>query len=135
VGIGTTSTGNSKFTVAGVAGANNNTLSFSNGTDNQALDILCGRALTNATAGGVSAPLVMTFRSSGSVPGDLAFATGNNERARITAAGDFVHTVNNAAPTLSTNSTMSFELTSNTSLKIVVRGTDGVTRSVSLTLA
>jgi hypothetical protein len=39
------------------------------------------------------------------------------------------------APTLTVNSRMSFELTSNTSLKIVVRGTDGVTRSASLTLA
>jgi len=45
------------------------------------------------------------------------------------------HQVNATAPALGTNSTMSFELTSNTSLKIVVRGTDGVTRSVSLTLA
>ncbi len=65
----------------------------------------------------------------------LIFNTNNNERARITSAGDFITNVNGTAPTLSTNSTMSFELTSNTSLKIVVRGTDGVTRSVSLTLA
>ena len=53
----------------------------------------------------------------------------------ISASGDFIHRVNSTAPTLSTNSTMSFELTSNTSLKIVVRGTDGTTRSVSLTLS
>ena len=65
----------------------------------------------------------------------LLFITNNTERARITDGGDFIHQVNGAAPTLSTNSTMSFELTSNTSLKIVVRGTDGTTRSVSLTLA
>jgi hypothetical protein len=57
-----------------------------------------------------------------------------SERARITSAGDFIHQVNGTAPSLSTNSTMSFELTSNTSLKIVVRGTDGVTRSTTLTL-
>ena len=40
-----------------------------------------------------------------------------------------------AAVTLATNSTMTFELTSNTSLTIKVRGTDGTTRSVALTLA
>ena len=61
--------------------------------------------------------------------------TNAAEAARFDASGNFIHQVNGTAPTLATNSTMSFELTSNTSLKIVVRGTDGVTRSVSLTLA
>jgi hypothetical protein len=36
---------------------------------------------------------------------------------------------------LTTNSTLSFELTSNTNLRIRVRGTDGVIRSANLTLA
>ena len=57
------------------------------------------------------------------------------ERMRLDSSGNLIYRVNGTAPTLSTNSTMSFELTSNTSLKIVVRGTDGTTRSVSLTLA
>jgi hypothetical protein len=57
------------------------------------------------------------------------------ERARFDTNGNFIASVNTSAPSLGTNSTMSFELTSNTSLKIVVRGSDGVTRSVSLTLA
>ena len=72
----------------------------------------------------------------------LVFGTSNNYATGITNSaltidfsGNLISKVNNAAPTLSTNSTMSFELTSNTSLKIVVRGTDGTTRSVSLTLA
>lgn len=65
----------------------------------------------------------------------LFFRTNDTERARIDASGNFIHQVNGSAPSLSTNSTMSFELTSNTSLKVVVRGTDGVTRSVSLTLS
>jgi hypothetical protein len=64
-----------------------------------------------------------------------SFKTSNTERMRIDASGNLIATVNSAAPSLGTNSTMSFELTSNTSLKIVVRGSDGVTRSVSLTLA
>ena len=64
------------------------------------------------------------------------YATGiTNTALTIDFLGNLISKVNNAAPTLSTNSTMSFELTSNTSLKIVVRGTDGTTRSVSLTLA
>jgi hypothetical protein len=71
----------------------------------------------------------------GATSGTLVFFTNGTESARITNVGDFITNVNSTAPTLSTNSTMSFELTSNTSLKIVVRGTDGVTRSVSLTLA
>jgi hypothetical protein len=96
---------------------------------------MTGRELTNNTVGGVVNSLVMTLRSSGLSAGVLALATGNTERARFTAVGDFIHQVNGTAPTLSTNSTMSFELTSNTSLKVVVRGTDGVTRSVSLTLS
>jgi hypothetical protein len=82
--VGTT-TSNGKFTVAGVTGSANNTVAFSNGTDPQYLDVLCGRALTNGTAGGVASSLVMTLRSSGVSAGDMAFATGNNEVARITA--------------------------------------------------
>jgi hypothetical protein len=66
---------------------------------------------------------------------NIGFYTASTERMRLDASGNLITTVNSTAPTLSANSTMSFELTSNTSLKIVVRGTDGVTRSVSLTLA
>jgi hypothetical protein len=43
--------------------------------------------------------------------------------------------VGGTAPTLSINSRMTFELTSNTQLKVLARGSDGVTRSVTLTLA
>lgn len=57
------------------------------------------------------------------------------EAMRLDSSGNLIYRVNGTAPSLTTNSTMSFELTSNTSLKIVVRGTDGVTRSVSLTLS
>ncbi len=92
-----------------------------------------GRALEldyygSTASGGERAEIFVT----GAYP--LAFGTNNTERARITSSGDLITNVNGTAPTLSTNSTMSFELTSNTSLKIVVRGTDGVTRSASLLL-
>lgn len=65
----------------------------------------------------------------------LIIGTNNTERARIDSTGNFIHQVNGTAPSLSTNSTMSFELTSNTSLKIVVRGSDGVTRSGTIALS
>lgn len=65
----------------------------------------------------------------------LVFATSSAEAGRFTATRDFVTNINASAPALTTNRTMSFELTSNTSLKIVVRGSDGTTRSVSLTLS
>ena len=62
-------------------------------------------------------------------------ATANATRFRIDANGNLIHQVTATAPTLATNSTMSFELTSDTALKIVVRGADGTTRSITLTLA
>ena len=65
----------------------------------------------------------------------LRFGTNNVERASIDALGNFVTNVNTAAPALATNSQMVFSLTSNTNLRISVRGTDGVTRVTNLTLA
>ena len=66
---------------------------------------------------------IVTWNKSGS---DLAYIDTN---------GNLVQTVNGTAPTLGANGQMTFELTSNTELKIKVRGSDGTTRSVSLTLA
>lgn len=69
--------------------------------------------------------------------GTLAFQDSNavNITGGAISGTQAILTTPATAPTLTVNSTMSFELTSNTSLKIVVRGTDGTTRSVSLTLA
>jgi hypothetical protein len=53
---------------------------------------------------------------------------------QVNIAGNLVAQVNGVAPSLTGNSTMSFQLISNTSLAILVRGTDGVTRSTTLTL-
>lgn len=85
----------------------------------------------NATAiGGVNALNIIN-----GLAAPLVFATNGAEAGRFTATRDFVTNINASAPALTTNSTLSFELTSNTSLKIVVRGSDGTTRSVSLTLS
>lgn len=79
---------------------------------------------------------------------NLMFSSGSGQALLLTAAGALttsgsltVQGTQNTfglpatASALATNSTMTFELTSNTSLKVVVRGTDGTTRSATLTLA
>jgi hypothetical protein len=62
---------------------------------------------------------------------NLTVSTGD---LKITA-GNFISNVSASAPSLSSNSTLSFQLVSNTSLKVLVRGTDGTTRSATLTLS
>jgi hypothetical protein len=111
-------------------GASQNAIVLNSGSGTAFIEMGVGgtrSASLNATASAANLQAV------GAIP--LVFATNGTNRARITSAGDFITNVNAAAPALDTNSTMSFELTSNTSLKIVVRGTDGATRSVTLTLA
>lgn len=49
--------------------------------------------------------------------------------------GNLITNVSASAPYLDANSTLTFELVSDTSLNILVRGTDGVTRSANLTLS
>jgi len=53
----------------------------------------------------------------------------------IDASGNLIQSAPTTAPTLSTNGTMVFNLTSNTNLRVSVRGSDGVTRTANLTLA
>ncbi len=57
------------------------------------------------------------------------------EAARFNSAGDWVPILNTSAPTLSTNNQMVFTLTSDTNLRISVRGSDGTTRVANITLA
>ena len=83
--------------------------------------------LTSSTAG------VIIVGSQTNHP--LAVYVNNAEVARWDTSANFQTRVTGTAPSLTTNSTMTFELTSNTSLKIFVRGSDGTTRSTTLTLA
>jgi cytoskeletal protein CcmA (bactofilin family) len=53
----------------------------------------------------------------------------------VDITGNLVAQLNPAAPSLTANSTMSFQLVNNTTLSILVRGTDGVTRHANITLA
>jgi hypothetical protein len=61
-------------------------------------------------------------------------AAGSTTYVEVASTG-LIAAIPATAPSLTVNGTMTFERTSNTSLKISVRGTDGTTRSVSLTLA
>ena len=53
---------------------------------------------------------------------------------QVDITGNLVAQLNPAAPSLTANSTMSFQLINNTTLSILVRGTDGVTRQANITL-
>jgi hypothetical protein len=64
-----------------------------------------------------------------------AIVAVSDTAAQVNITGNLVTTVNSVAPTLSTNKTLSFQLVSDTSLKILVRGSDGTTRSATLTLS
>ena len=66
----------------------------------------------------------------------LAFgAGGTTERARIDSSGNLIQSAPTTPPSLATNGTMVFNLTSNTNLRVSVRGSDGVTRTANITLA
>lgn len=56
------------------------------------------------------------------------------EKLRITTAG-LIPTLSTSAPVLSSNLQMAFALTSDTNLRISVRGSDGTTRVANITLA
>ena len=65
----------------------------------------------------------------------LAIRTSSADRMYFDAAGNVISNVTGTAPTLAANSQMVFNLTSNTNLRISVRGTDGTTRVANITLA
>ena len=66
----------------------------------------------------------------------LAVATrGGVNKLIANSAGDIISSVTGTAPSLTDNGYMVFNLTSNTNLRISVRGTDGTTRTANLTLA
>jgi hypothetical protein len=75
------------------------------------------------------------------MPGRLVFSTtadgasAPTERARIDSSGNLIQSAPTTPPTLATNGQMVFNLTSNTNLRVSVRGSDGVTRTANITLA
>jgi hypothetical protein len=71
--------------------------------------------------------------SDGAYP--VCIFSNGSERMRIDSTGNVISNVTGTAPTLAANSQMVFNLTSNTNLRISVRGTDGTTRTANITLA
>jgi hypothetical protein len=66
---------------------------------------------------------------------NLRFNTNTGNAVIIDNLGNTISNVNSAVPSLATNSQMVFNLTSNTNLRISVRGADGTTRTANITLA
>ena len=64
----------------------------------------------------------------------LVFNTSGVERARIDIQGNMIQRVNTTAATLTTNSTLTFSIVDNSTLRISVRGSDGTTRTATVAL-
>lgn len=130
------------------------------GTDTpvQKLDVRGGDLQVSRGAVGVAADAAINFGNgaanyiySGNSSNIMAFAVNNSERMRISTAGrvgiaenapDYQLDVNGAigftpgsSVTPVDNGDVVFELTNNTTLTIKAKGSDGVVRSVALTLA
>jgi len=93
---------------------------------------------TSASAAGVSASIDAVLEGSGGQTA-VVISTGTgttlSEKFRIRNDGGIIQTLPTAAATLTADSTMTMALTSNTNLRISVRGSDGVTRVANLALA
>ena len=64
-----------------------------------------------------------------------AEVSANYAKAQVDITGNLVATLSATAPSLTDNSTISLQLVNNTTLAFIVRGTDGVTRSATVTLS
>lgn len=73
------------------------------------------------------------FSSSTSVTANTTIAW--SEKMRLDASGNLIQSAPTTPPSLATNGQMVFNLTSNTNLRVSVRGSDGVTRTANITLA
>jgi hypothetical protein len=78
----------------------------------------------NTFSSGVKYPRVNT----------LGLFTNNIERASVDGSGNLIQVVNTTAATLTTNQTLTFSIVDNSTLRISVRGSDGVTRTATLPL-
>jgi hypothetical protein len=67
--------------------------------------------------------------------GYVNIVSNGAERIRFAADGNAYMTLQGAVPTIPNNAQMVFNLTSNTNLRISVKGSDGTTRVANITLA
>jgi hypothetical protein len=95
----------------------------------------------NTTAGGAAQFNVLHsganvfIGNSRSDSGTLDLFTNSTSRISISFAGNVLHTLQTSPPALAVARQMVFNLTSDTNLRISVRGSDGVTRVGNITLA
>jgi hypothetical protein len=121
VGIGTTSiSGGGGGTILNLSGATAASFRVSNSISGDALDAFI--------TGGIG-----YLQTATAIP--LVFRTNTTERMRIDASGNLIQSAPTTPPSLATNGQMVFNLTSNTNLRVSVRGSDGVTRTANITLA
>lgn len=88
-------------------------------------------AFNGDTTGGMA----LSFLTAPTAAGGNTAAGVLLEALRLDASQNAIWKANTAAPSLTANQTMVFSLTTNTNLRVSVRGTDGVTRVANLTLA
>lgn len=104
------------------------------GTEMRSAVRILGRQLAGTVTGVVPGYLEIHTTAVGAAPQVPVLRMHLSDAGLITSVPIVGHTPA-AAPTLSTNSQMVFSLTSNTNLRVSVRGTDGVTRVANMTLA
>ena len=126
--------------VAGIQVGSGKQIAFDNGNANliSNLDVPVIYGSGSGGTFGFNGHLVLQPR--GSAAGAIILATGSGagamaERARIDSSGNLIQSAPTTPPSLATNGTMVFNLTSNTNLRVSVRGSDGVTRTANITLA
>jgi len=97
------------------------------------------RVVFGTTANGVNSGIIGATNSA--TGGLLVFQTAQEgtgtltTRKTIDSSGNIIGSVNASAPSLTGNSTMVFSLPSDTQLRVSVRGSDGTTRTTTLTLS
>jgi len=87
------------------------------------------------TTGGAKVVFNISDNSDTTTARAYEFQSAGSNVMTIDSSGNLLVNVPTTAPTLATNSQMVFNLTSNTNLRISVRGTDGTTRTANITLA
>jgi hypothetical protein len=101
------------------------------GGNNVALGNNAGSALTT----GSNNTLIGSYAGTAGLSGTVVISAGTTERLRIDSSGNSISSPPATPPTLATNGQMVMNLTSNTNLRISVRGSDGTTRVANITLA
>lgn len=95
-------------------------------------DTTGGNSLASMTADSTGAVFEAGFAST---PTAMIFKTASAVRMTLTAAGDLILRPQSSAPTLATNGELVINAISNTQLRFSYRGSDGTTRTNTLTLA